>query len=150
MGLESALESVRDFISVQMTNFDDNTVSVGKEDCFRYIERMNDPGYIKRCAIVDYAGFSSGDKSEFRSLTIHWNVSVIFFAMRKSPDDTPALAAGYAMVDEFLAGCATNPTFGDTVMVARPDVGGPTTEIERGNFAYFGFPLVVTVWENIA
>jgi hypothetical protein len=150
MGLKESLEMVREFIASDMDGFDLNNVAVGKEDPFLYIERMPNPGYVKRCAIVDYAGFKTADKTEFRSLTIHWNVSVMFFTMRKGPDDTEALEAGYDLVYNFLSACAVNPTFGDAVLLARPDVGGSTEEISRGNYEYFGFPLIVTVWENIS
>lgn len=152
MGIQTALSGIQNAIINNFSGFTTNNCSIGDEAIFNYIQTVD--GAPDKCCMIEFNGFRSADKSEFRSATIRWSIVVnAFFSvlMPTDPDYVTPLANGRAFIDNLILMCAQNPTLDGTVMMAKVSGGDPPMSYRRGtNYEYVLFVAEIEVTDNIS
>jgi hypothetical protein len=148
MSLQGALASMQSHIISTIVGFDSNNCSIGDEAIFNYIQTTS--GAQEKCCMIEYNGLVGKSKTEFRSVTMGYKIVVNAFFMIKDYDYVTPLQNARSFIDFFIAMCASDPTFGGDVLIARVESGGEPLEYKRGNFAYVLVTLEMEILDNVS
>lgn len=149
MSLTSALNGLRNTIISQVSGFTTNNCSIGDEVVFNYIQTTT--GAPTKCIVLDYGGFEVQPRTEFRSVTVEWQILLnAFFMIPSTGDIATPLSDARTFLDALMVMLAHYPTLNGTVLSAKPAIGDDFIDYKRGNFNYVLVMVGVSVLDNIS
>lgn len=148
MGIQNALIGVRNKIINQYAEYTTDNCSIGDEAVFNYTQST--AGAQPTCVIIEYSGFTRRPKSEMRSTTIDWRISVNAFFKILDTDYVTPLNSARDFVDSFIVASVSDPTFGNSVMSVQVTDGSEPMSYRRVNHEYVFVALTVNILDNIS
>ena len=152
MSLNNALNTVRNAIINNFSDFNANNCSIGDEAVFSYAEtEVTANGH---CCIVEYDGMNDVGGAEFAAATVQWRVLVNAFFRIEDTDYLSALSSARSFVDDFVRIVSTDTSSpsldGSSLATARVIDAGPMLTYKRGRHFYILIPITVGVMDNIS
>lgn len=147
MSVAGSLTAVQNAIINHMTDYTTDNCSVHDEAVFNYIQTTADAP--QKCCVVAYDGGAGGMRSEFRSLTMTYNILVNAFFMIPDEDYMTPVNDAVEFIDDFVLLCAGNPRLDGGVMRALVSQTSEPLYYARSSFNYILVSITVEIMDNI-